>query len=233
MNFAKIYERYGAPFRRRRMKLFESLFPPSYSVVDLGGTDWNWSFVSRPYRITLVNIDREALRPQAEFSATKLRVQADAMRTPFRDGQFDVAFSNSVIEHLHTWERQKAFAAEVRRIAKYYFIQTPYRYFPIEPHVMVPGVQFLPKPAALWASRWLSPRGWLESDPSDLIEDMAHVRLLTRRELGRLFPDAAIYVERFWGLIKSLIAVRSPRFDYLRVQARNRIFEDTSGGERR
>jgi SAM-dependent methyltransferase len=120
MKFAKIYERCGALLRRRRMKLFESLFAAPCSVVDLGGTDWNWSFVSPPYRIRLVNIDREALRHQAGFSASKLQVQEDALRTPFRDGQFDVAFSNSVIENLVTWERQKTFAAEVRRIAKYY-----------------------------------------------------------------------------------------------------------------
>src|SRR3954466_13360069 len=44
-------------------------------------------------------------------------VQADVtQRLPFADGEFDLAFSNSLIEHLAPADRA-AFAAEVRRVA--------------------------------------------------------------------------------------------------------------------
>ncbi len=74
-------------------------------------------------------------------------MQADGTQLPFGDREFDIAFSNSVIEHVPP-ELQAAFAAEVSRVADRYFVQTPNRYFPIEPHYQLPLFQFLPRQAA-------------------------------------------------------------------------------------
>jgi hypothetical protein len=54
------------------------------------------------------------------------------------DQEYDIAFSNSVIEHVGDWERQAAFASEIRRVGKNLWIQTPAKECPIEPHYLAP-----------------------------------------------------------------------------------------------
>ncbi len=118
------------------------------------------------------------------------------------DGRaFDVAFSNSVIEHVPP-ERHAAFASEIRRVADRYFVQTPNRWFPIEPHYQLPLFQFFPRSLrtflnAHFSLGWQSKGHWEE------------ITLLSASDLRRLFPDATIYRERVFGLTKSLMAVRS------------------------
>ena len=121
-------------------------------------------------------------------------VRGDARALPFDDDAFAIAYSNSLVEHLHPGDRAR-FASEVRRVADRYWVQTPNRWFPVEPHVLLPGFQFLPEGAKrrLWGLGM--PRG--EYEP---------IELLTARELRELFPDAVILRERFAGLTKSLIA---------------------------
>jgi SAM-dependent methyltransferase len=122
-------------------------------------------------------------------------VRADATeRLPFADGEFDLAYSSSVVEHIAP-ERRAAFAAEVRRVARGWFVQTPARSFPIEPHALLPFAHWLP--VALRRPYWrLGAAGsW---------EDIA---LLGRAELQALFPGE-VRAERLAGLAKSWIAVR-------------------------
>ena len=65
-------------------------------------------------------------------------VRADATeRLPFEDGEFDLAYSSSVVEHVPP-ERRAAFASEVRRVARGWYVQTPARSFPVEPHALLP-----------------------------------------------------------------------------------------------
>ena len=128
-------------------------------------------------------------------------LEADGTQLPFGDGEFDVAFSNSVIEHVPP-ELQAKFASEVGRVADRYFVQTPNRYFPIEPHYQLPLFQFLPAQAADGAQQALLARlagqGPLGGD---------HAALGARPEAalpGRGDPPRA----KVLGLTKSLIAVR-------------------------
>jgi len=126
--------------------------------------------------------------------------QADGTNLRFADREFPIAFSNSVIEHVPK-ELQGAFASEVRRVADRYFVQTPNKWFPIEPHYQLPLVQFLPERVMKALNRRFS-FGWREKGRWEPI------RLLTARDLRRLFPDAEIHRERVFGLTKSLMAVR-------------------------
>jgi SAM-dependent methyltransferase len=121
-------------------------------------------------------------------------VRGDARALPFEDGSFDLAYSNSLVEHLHPRDRER-FATELRRVARRYWVQTPNRWFPVEPHVLLPGFQFLPQRARRRLWRLGMRQGGYEE-----------IELLSAAELQGLFPDAVILRERFAGLTKSLIA---------------------------
>jgi SAM-dependent methyltransferase len=178
-------------------------------VLDIGGTPYNWSLVPVQPRLTILNL------PQAREPADGADwVAGDGCALPFRDGSFDVVFSNSVIEHLGTPLRQRQFAAEVARVGKRYCVQTPNRWFPVETHMLMPWVHYLPK-------RWQAPfvRRWIvlgmltgiegERKRSYIEHYLADIHLLDRAGLQALFPQASVIRERFLGFTKSLIAVRT------------------------
>jgi SAM-dependent methyltransferase len=129
----------------------------------------------------------------------------DGTRLPFADREFPVAFSNSVIEHVPP-QLQAAFAAEIARVSERYYVQTPNRWFPIEPHYQVPFFQFLPRSLRMRLNARFN-LGW---QPRGHWEE---ITLLTAGDLQRLFPDATIHRERVLGLTKSLMAVRGPADD--------------------
>jgi ubiquinone/menaquinone biosynthesis C-methylase UbiE len=203
--------------RRRRMKRFFALFAPSPEtrVLDIGGTPQTWNNESEGHAglsVTLINIRSDGTRSDGirsdgqEEAARYRQVQGDATEMPFVDDSFDIAFSNSVIEHVGTWEKQQRFAREARRVARKLWIQTPARSFPIEAHLLAPYIQYLPKSAQHRIVRW-TPRGQLTPDVVHEIID--EVRLLTYREIKLLFPDCKILRERLCGFTKSYIAVRT------------------------
>ncbi|MDQ3742315.1 MAG: methyltransferase domain-containing protein, partial [Actinomycetota bacterium] len=122
-------------------------------------------------------------------------VRADATeRLPFADGEFDLAYSSSVVEHLPPGSRA-AFAAEVQRVARSYWVQTPAYSFPIEPHALLPFAHWLPRPIR---------RPYWRLGVAGDYEDVA---LLRRGELERLFPGGRVVAERVGPLAKSWIAV--------------------------
>lgn len=193
-------------FRRRRMSRFFMLFAPSPEtrVLDIGGAPQTWNSDSASearFPVTLINI-----RDYGPMENRRLtQILADAAELPFADGSFDIAFSNSVIEHVGTWEKQQRFAQEARRVAHKLWIQTPARSFPIEAHLLAPFVQYLPKHFLHRIARW-TPRGLFQ--PEVVHEIVEEVRLLTYQEMKWLFPDCTILRERALGLTKSYVAVR-------------------------
>lgn len=123
-------------------------------------------------------------------------VQADVTRPlPFADGEFDLAFSSSLVEHLAPADRA-AFAAELRRVARGWWVQTPAWSFPVEPHALLPGAHWLP--VSLRRAYW---RLGVAGDWED-------IALLRRGELAALLPGAEIHAERAGPLAKSWISVR-------------------------
>jgi predicted SAM-dependent methyltransferase len=188
------------------MKRFFAFFDPSDNVhvLDIGGTPQTWTHEAesgRQFPVTLINIRSNGIMENSRFV---VRV-GDGTKRPFGDNAFDIAFSNSVIEHVGTWEKQQDFAREARRVAGKLWIQTPARSFPIEAHLFAPYIQYLPKTAQHRIVQW-TPRGLLE--PGVVHEIVDEVRLLSYREMKQLFPDCRILRERAFGLTKSYIAVR-------------------------
>jgi len=125
----------------------------------------------------------------------------------FSDHQFDVVFSNSVIEHVGNYDQQKQMAQEVQRVGQRYFVQTPNYWFPIEPHFLFPGFQWLPIPVRAFFVNHFN-LGWSRKI-HNIHKAQAYVkqiRLLRRRELLALFPSAKLYEEKVLGLTKSFVA---------------------------
>jgi ubiquinone/menaquinone biosynthesis C-methylase UbiE len=138
---------------------------------------------------------------------------ADGRNMPFGDNSFDIVFSNSVIEHLGDKKSQEQFAKEIRRVGKAYWVQTPNKMFLIEPHLITPFVHWflhrLPKKFQKIVLRYFTVWGLLTKPSKEQCENFLNeVRLLSFKEMKELFPDANIICERFFGLKKSLIAVK-------------------------
>ena len=132
-------------WREQRYRLFMSLcqVKPEERILDVGAGEGSaLERFNRTNPITAVDLRTDA---RDWLASENVSVQyADGTQLPFPDGSFPVVFSNSVIEHVPK-TLQQAFADEIRRVGERYFVQTPNRYFPIEPHYQMPFVQFLPE----------------------------------------------------------------------------------------
>jgi len=191
-------------FRPRRMARFVERMGirEDTSVLDVGGTDAIWSLL--PLRPRLVILNRHPRR-----RALGHTVVGDGRYLPFPDGAVDVVFSNSVIEHVGGRDAQQRFADECRRVGRGYYVQTPSRAFPFEPHAMGFFLHWLPRKWQISAVRWCSLWGLMTRPSREGAEAMVDgLHLLTESDLRRLFPDAEIWVERVLGMAKSLVAVR-------------------------
>ena len=172
--------------RERKLRLFLDLLRPGpeTTVVDVGVTDAAFGagstdnfFEARypwPERITgvgLTELDRFA----AAFPRVRA-VRADGRDLPFADGEFDVAFSNAVVEHVAGGrEGQRRFVGELCRVARRVFLTTPNRWFPVDPHTLLPFAHWLPAGGA--RDRLLRARGF-----DDVLDPLGP------REVAALFP---------------------------------------------
>jgi 2-polyprenyl-3-methyl-5-hydroxy-6-metoxy-1,4-benzoquinol methylase len=127
----------------------------------------------------------------------------------FQDQQFDIVFSNSVIEHLGTYQQQEKFAKEVRRVGRDLWIQTPAKCFFFEPHLLTPFIHWLPKQMQISLARYFTVWGWItKPSKQTAVEYVDELRLLNETEMRDLFQDCEIVKEKIFGLTKSYIAVR-------------------------
>jgi hypothetical protein len=189
-------------FRRRRFKGFHDFLSGVDSIIDFGGTPEIWLSVGRS-NVVLLNIDEQPA-PTGFVS-----MKGDARKTLFPDKSFDLAFSNSTVEHVGTWEDQQAFARELRRIGKRIYCQTPARGFFFEPHYFTPFAAwfgFLLK--EYWFVRYCTYYGIRWKPSREQVRDFqTHLRLLNYDEMRQLFPNCTIRRERFLGMTKAYIAI--------------------------
>ena len=196
-------------FRQRRMQLFANLFRPNMStrIVDIGGTLSNWTFLDVKPQVRLVNLDRLQDRP--DYPPNIRFQRADALHLPFKNNSFDIAYSNSVIEHVSTWDNQQLFAREVSRVAPRVWVQTPAREFFLEPHLLTPFIHWLPHRWRRRLIRHFTVWGRVTKPSRARVDDfLSEVRLLSKDEMPQLFPDCSIYVEKWMGLTKGYVAYR-------------------------
>lgn len=197
---------------------------PNDSVLDLGSEDGAYLASHYPYpqNIVLADVSEAPMKRGVErFGLNGYLLLDPDGDIPAGDGQFDAVWCNSCIEHVtvprdqlpHLSDRgfreeaeahQRRFAGEIRRVARSYFVQTPYLHFPLEAHSWLPGIQYVPLPVRLAFSRCCR-RLWVKRWTPDF-------RLYGMRRFKAHFPDASeVQVERVLGLPKSLIAIRRHR----------------------
>ncbi len=175
-------------------------------MVDLGGTVDYW--LRAPVQPRSVHVMNLQSRPDAVPDWITVEV-ADATDPALRHQgvRYDVAYSNSVIEHVGGHDRRTAFAANVAALADRHWIQTPYRYFPIEPHWVCPFMQFLPLRArALLGLHWPLVHTRHEDMTSSIAAQLS-VELLDVTAMRHYFPQSEIIYDRLAGLVKSVVAV--------------------------
>ncbi len=179
---------------------------PGETILDIGGTAGFWATIPKCLnKVVVANVDVDKSAPVPPNVDI---INADGCSLPFADKTFDLAFSNSVIEHVGSEQNQLRFANEIRRVGCKIWVQTPAREFFIEPHFIGIGIHWLPDRLKRFAVRWTSARGWIAPRDALALAAPDAIRLLNYREVKALFPDCEIIVERFLGMPKSFIAVR-------------------------
>lgn len=190
--------------RKRKLRLLlEELRPTAAtSVLDVGADELGFgegdgcgtlNFIEEMYpwpeRITALG-----LHDGAGFRARYPRipyVQGDACALPFEDGQFDIVFSNAVVEHVGGRDRQRALVREALRVGRSVFLTTPNRWFPVDVHTRLPLVHWLPDPLSHRVYRALG-QGFATEN-----------HLLSSRGLAALFPGRV----RILNLGLTLVAI--------------------------
>lgn len=209
-------------FRRRRFHLVERLIDSLLAsreivrILDVGGRRDYWDLLRKDLHprveITILNyLDNELSVGRRENDPITLHyVQGDARRMPqYLDRSFDLAHSNSVIEHVGALRDCQSFAREIRRVSDAYYVQTPYLWFPIDPHFGVPFIHWLPNATrAQLYSRYKIGYAARAATYTDAMERADHVNLLDQRFLREIFPDGRLIKERFGLMTKSLVMIR-------------------------
>lgn len=212
----------GARKRRGAFLLGVVNLPLEAKILDLGGGTGRHIREILPFHsnITVCDISTEDLRFARERYGFKTVLLQETESFPFDDLEFDFCFCSSVIEHVTgpkqevvelrddsafriiARQHQERFAREVSRVAKSFYVQTPYRYFVIESHTWLPGViVFLPRRLQISLIKFFN-RFWFKRTAPDWY-------LFDWHDMVETFPDAKIYRERYLGLTKSLMAIKS------------------------
>ena len=212
--------------RKKRGMIFRNVFriDEKTIILDLGSESGsNIKAVLegtrvQPKNVYIADINPELVEKGNEKYGFTPVVISESGTLPFKDQFFDIVFCSSVIEHVtipkekiwkrfsghkfkrESFEQQKHFANEIKRISKQYFVQTPYRYFPIESHTWLPFVGWLPRWCLLPILQ-VSNLLWIKKTNPDW-------NLLNKNQMIELFSDAKIIKEKYFGITKSIMALR-------------------------
>lgn len=213
--------------REKRASIFRNnfLLDENTKILDLGSeTGENIHSVLRrtsvkPENVYIADIDPLLIEKGKNAYHFVPVLINESEQLSFDDGFFDIVYCSSVIEHVtvpknQVWSmysgkefkekslnRQKIFANEIQRLGKQYFVQTPYRHFPIESHSWLPLIAWLPRIMLIPVLK-VTNLFWLKRTNPDW-------NLLNKREMSSLFDDVEIIPEKVLGLTKSIMAIKS------------------------
>ncbi len=201
--------------RARKLELFNQIMSPAkdMKLLDVGAqinpnSHEEYQLIDTypwKHNFAVVNISEEHISAIKKRYPEVKAVVCDACELPWPDKSFDVVFSNAVIEHLGSFERQKTMAAEIMRVGKRWYVTTPNRWFPFEFHMRLPLVTWLPGKSYLRIGNIISYnhlRGkyMFGGKRSDL-------RLMSAGELEKCFPGSKIIKQRVTFMAETLIVV--------------------------
>lgn len=202
--------------RRRRIEIFEIFFKKTFwdklnkgdkiEILDIGGTIEYWEAVKFKYlkqsNITLLNL--EVIEIPKEYSNMN-SVKGNAINLKqYDDNEFMFCFSNSVIEHVGDYHAQKKMAKEILRVGEHGYLQTPNKYFCIEPHFLFPFFQFLPVRIKVFLLMHFDIGNYQRTkNKQKAYEAATEIRLLSLKEMKKLFPGIEIYKENIGPFVKS------------------------------
>ncbi len=212
LRLRQVLARVSLSVREQLFQLFiDNCAPgPSSRVLDIGVTpandlpESNYFEKLYPYRdnITATSIE-DAARLEEDFPGLTF-VRTKGVALPFSDGEFDIAFSSAVLEHVGDRARQRAFLAEMVRVSRCVFLTTPNRWFPIELHTALPLLHWLPQRLHQAVLLHLGHGQWASTD---------NLNLLSAHELAELLPAEqrfAIHRHRVAGLCSNLVVWSVP-----------------------
>ncbi|MEU3273747.1 class I SAM-dependent methyltransferase [Saccharomonospora sp. NPDC006951] len=177
-------------------------------VLDLGGIPDFWrSAPVRPSFVTTMNLDK--YEPPEHWLEHIVGDACELGSLEACGGGYDLVVSNSLIEHVGGYQRRRDFADVVLAAAPSHWVQTPDRYFPVEPHYVAPGFQFLPlRTRARLVSKWPLAHERVHT-VEEAVRQVLTIDLISATELAHLFPASDIWHERLLGFSKSIVAVRT------------------------
>ena len=217
--------------RNKRIAIFKDSFiiDEKTKILDLGsenGTNINnvlKETKAKSSNIYIADIiEKNVFDGQRRFGFNPVVIREKGS-LPFPDNFFDIVYCSSVIEHAtvakeqiwslssdhafkkESYEQQKRFANEIRRVGKQYYVQTPNKYFLVESHTWLPFVGFLPRKLLLFVIGRTN-LFWIKKSFPDW-------NLLDRKMMLGLFCDAKIMDEKIFGITKSIIAIYSNSFN--------------------
>lgn len=223
----KLFKYFSNKAREKRRIIFLNSFKITSKMkfLDIGASDgvYTTSLLKntklRKKNIYIADIDKNSLTKAKKKYGFKTILLKENQKMNFKNKYFDIVFSNSVIEHAtiskkkiwkmysgkkfknESLKRQAKFAKEIIRLGKFYYVQTPYKYFFLETHSWLPFIQFLPRRILIPTLRIIN-LFWIKKTQPDWY-------LLNKKEMKKLFPKANIIKEKFFIFTKSLIAIKN------------------------
>ena len=210
-----LFSKLSSISRQRKLELFNNIILPTETmkVLDVGaqvkpsggrGVQFI-DFYPWKERISAINLSPKHISSIKQHYPEIEAVVGNACELPWPDKHFDVVYSNAVIEHLGTLDRQKKMAAEIMRVGKKWFVTTPNRWYPFEFHIRLPFATWLPGNAYLWAGRIISYNHLRRKYMFGIKRN--DLRLITSRELQDCFPHSRIIKQRVTFMAETLIAI--------------------------
>lgn len=185
-------------------------------ILDVGAeispnSEYNVQFIGcYPWKnnVSAINLSSEHISLIKQYYPEVDVQVGDACNLPWEDKHFDIVYSNAVIEHLGTFERQKKMATEIMRVGKSWFVTTPNRWYPFEFHLRLPFVTWLPRNGYIRFGQVISYNHMKKKYMAGIRRD--DLRLMTAKDLKHCFPTSRIIKQRVTFMAETLICVGGP-----------------------